>query len=39
MKILKLTKNIKGEERNITRKIYILFNRKHLWLKLKIDNN
>ena len=24
MKIVKLTKNIKGEDRNITRKIYIL---------------
>jgi len=25
MKIVKLTKNIKGEDRNITRKIYILY--------------
>ena len=38
MKIVKLTKN-KGEERNTTKKIYILSDGKQHMVKLKIENN
>ena len=38
IKIVKLKKIIQGEERNITRKIYLLEMENNIWSKLKIGN-